>query len=191
MPGPNDPDIRDVLNPLSAAQRLALMLLLCERMMPGLQAFADQTGFDATIYKTCVASAWAKLAGEKCDADYAALAEDCLARAPDTEDSDSPLVSPALNAALSIAAMMTFIADGNTDQILQAMELDRDTTALRIQIVESKGPRSLDLKHVLAHPLMQQKRQQQADDLAFVLALPADGAEMIRLLRQRAATFAV
>ena len=80
-------------------------------------------------------------------------------------------VSAALNTALSIAALMNFLADKNVDHIVEAGGLACDTVALNVQAIEGISPRSLSFKEVMQHPLVQQELQQQKDDLQFLSTL--------------------
>jgi hypothetical protein len=56
--------------------------------------------------------------------------EECYKSAPDTERFDHPLTSAALNAALSIGLLMSFLSEGNVNNIVEAAGLARDTIAL-------------------------------------------------------------
>ena len=166
---------------------MAFALLVCDRMLPGLYAFSRETGFDGTIYYKCLESAWQNLAGDGGLRNYDSLAGECLASAPDTEDSDHPLVSVALSAALSIAAIMRFLSDFSVDHVVEESGLAVDTAALYAQHVDAVAPRSFDLNEVASHRFVRQELERQADDLKFLAALPADVLpQIVPILIERA-----
>jgi uncharacterized protein YjaG (DUF416 family) len=96
---------------LSQGKRVALALLFCERMVSALNKFAKETGFDSSVYREHLDDAWRNLDQGTSSSDYGEAAKQCLDHAPDTEDFIRPLMSAALNAALSVAETMEFLAD--------------------------------------------------------------------------------
>jgi hypothetical protein len=62
---------------------------------------------------------------------------------PDTEEFDRPLTSAALNAALSVGAMMNFLADFDINHVVEVADWARD-----IWKRESIALLSLSLQHV-------------------------------------------
>jgi len=181
----NDSVLKRSLSSLSKDRQLVFMLLLCERMMPGLNRFAGETGFNSSFYRKCLDDAWLYLAGNGNLPNYDEVAEKCLDGAPDTEEFDHPLTSAALNAALSVGAMMRFLADSNVDHVVEAAGLVRDTVALYAQSIVAAPPRSLGFTEIMEHPLVQQELQRQSDDLRFVESLSTGvPEEMIPLIRE-------
>lgn len=183
----NNSILKHSLGSFSRDRQLAFMLLLCERMMPALNRFAVETNYDISLYRRCLDDAWSCLAGIGNLSNYGELAEECLDSAPDTEEFNHPLISAALNAALSVAGMMSFLADDNVDHVVEAAGLASDTVALYAQDVAATPPRSLGFQEIMGHPLMKQELQQQLDDLKFLEALPMDiSQEMIPLIKKHA-----
>jgi len=182
------PRLKQELERLPRGRQVAFALLLCERMVPALEKFAREAGFDGCRYREGLDSVWRYLDKGGSSSNYAQLAERCLDHAPDTEEFDHPLTSAALNAALSIAATISFLADDDVDHVVEAAGLARDTAALYAQATEATPPRSLSLEEVMRHPLMQQELRQQKQDLEFVDTLPRDDSQrLISLLKDRAA----
>lgn len=183
----NNSILKHSLGSLSRDKLLAFMLILCERMMPAFNRFSIETNYDISLYRRCLDDAWLCLAGIGNLSNYGELAEECLDIAPDTEEFNHPLISAALNAALSVVAMMSFLADDNVDHVVEAAGLASDTVALYAQEVAATPPRSLGFQEIMDHPLMQQELQQQLDDMKFLESLPMDiSQEMIPLIRKHA-----
>ncbi len=175
--------LKNGLTALSYRKQLAFMLFLCERMAPGLQQFANDTGYDLSPYRECLEKGWAYLEGRPDPDGYERLAQNCVDNAPDTEDFDHVLRSAALDAALSISDLMTFLCDRNIGHIVEAAGWARDTVALYVDGVESDTPVSLPLDRVMKHPLVQQELKRQKQDLAFLASLPDDQGT-VQLLRE-------
>lgn len=176
--------LRHNLGALSKPKQIAFMLLLCERMMPGFQKFSTDTGYDVFHYRQCLDNAWTYLDGRPNPEE---MSQECLEGAPDTEEFDHPLTSAALNAALSIGALITFLSEYDVDHIVEAAELARDTVALYVQGVKAAFPLSLSSEEVMRHPFTQRELQRQAEDVAFLASLPeAIGQEATHLLKERA-----
>jgi len=168
--------------------RLAFALLLNERMIPALYKFANEADFDSSIYRKCLNGAWSCLDRGRASFDDDCVKE-CLEHAPETEDYNHLLTSAALNSALSIAAMMEYMADDDVSHVVESAGLARDTAASYAQEMEAVAPRSLSFDEVMTHTLVLRELQQQADDLEFVEALPVDIPQAaIALVKERAAT---
>jgi len=162
------------LRALPSLKQLAFLLLLCERMMPEFRRFARDTGFDLTVYIDCLEKGWEYFGGEASPHVYEALAKACIESAPDTEEFDHPLTSAALDAALSISYLMTFLLDHSVNHIVDVAGLARDTVALFVENTEAVHPYSLSLDRVAQHRLMQQELKRQEEDLVFLEHLPND-----------------
>jgi uncharacterized protein YjaG (DUF416 family) len=183
----NEPALKGSLDRLPEAGQLAFMLLLCERMMPGLSKFANDTGFDASRYRKCLDDAWSYLSGQPLRSEPGKLAEACLDGAPDTEEFDHPLTSVALSAALATAALMRFLSERNVDHAVAAATLAFDTATLYAEDLAPNRPLSSSHDETIRQPLVQQELQRQAEDLKFLLSLPAAApGAMAHLIRQRA-----
>ena len=160
------------LDSLSVSKKLAFILLLCERMMPAFQKFSADTGFYISRYQGYLERGWAYLNGKSNLGGYEDASRDCYDNAPDTEAFDHVLTSAALNATLSIGALMSFLSDHNVDHIIEVTDLARDTVALYVQITEAVPPLSLGFDEVMNHPLVQQELLRQEEDLRFLSSLP-------------------
>jgi hypothetical protein len=98
-------------------------------------------------------------------------------------------MSAALNAALSVVETMEFLEDNDVNHVVEAAVLARVTAASYAQLVATTPPHSLNFDEVMKHPLVQRELLQQADDLEFLEALPADVSQaMIPLIKERAAS---
>jgi uncharacterized protein YjaG (DUF416 family) len=178
--------LRHKLNGLSSLKQLSFLLLLCERAMPQLLLFAEDTGLDPTVYQDCLQQGWQHLAGTTGLHDYPALAKACLDSAPDTEDFNHIFTSAALDAALSIHHLMTFLSDHNVDHVAEAARLARDTAHLFVVLKEAPRPYSLNNEQVNVHRLVQRELRRQQDDLIFLENLPNDvHQEIVVTLRER------
>lgn len=190
MTGLEEHALRQEIEHLTKRHKLAFALLLCERMIPALDKFAREVEFDSSLYHSGLESIWKFLKDDTSSSNYHQIAEECFNGAPDTEDFNHPLTTAALNAALSIAATIRFLADDDVDHIVEATCLARDTAAMHVQAIEAMPPRSLDLDDVMKHPFVQHELRQQAEDLEFVEALPVDDPrQLVSLLKGRVEHF--
>jgi uncharacterized protein YjaG (DUF416 family) len=104
------------------------------RMIPVLNnKFAKATGFDGSVYREHLDDAWRNLDLGTSPSDYGEAARQCLDHAPDTEEFSHPLVSAALNAALSVVETMEFLADNDVSYLVEVAVLGRVTMALYAQ----------------------------------------------------------
>jgi uncharacterized protein YjaG (DUF416 family) len=183
----NELAMRRSLEGLSEPKQLAFMLLLCERMMPGLQKFSTDTNFRVSRYRECLENGWLSLDDQPYSSKHEEASEECFKNAPDTEKFDHPLTSAALNAALSIGLLMRFLSEGNVNHIVEAAGLARDTMALYVQANEAIPPHSLGPKEIMKHPLVQQELERQAEDLEFLASLPEDARrKTVHQIKERA-----
>ena len=170
-------ELKKKLLTLPERKQLAFALVLCERMMPAMRIFAKETNFAYDIYEQCLSHAWKALEGNDRFDRYAEMAEKCLRGAPNTEDFDNPLVSSALNTALSISAVMMFLSDTSLDHIVEAADLACETVAAHTQRYVAKSPLALSVKQIMEHPAMRQEVAQQLSDFAFLESLPSDASQ--------------
>jgi uncharacterized protein len=173
------------LKALSSLKQVAFLLFLCQRMMPEFRRFARDTGFDLTVYSDCLAEGWEYLGGKAGGRNYETLAKACLDSAPDTENFDHLLTSAALDTALSISYLMSFLADHDVDHIVDAAGLARDTVALFVQWIEAVHPYSLSLDKVAGHRLVQRELKRQEKDLVLLELLPTEVPAALPILRKR------
>lgn len=184
----NESWLRQEIKKIDKTKQVAFALLLCERMVPALEKFARETGFDSSIYRDSLSDVWCYLSNNISSLNYGEIARRCLDQAPDTEKFYHPLTSAALNAALSVAATINFLADDDVTHIVEAAGLARDTAALYAQAVEATPPLSLSFDEIMEQPLVKHEQRQQAVDLEFVQALPIDGSgQMVSVIKERSA----
>jgi len=63
---------------LSKGKQVALALLFCERMVPALNKFAKETGFDSSVYREHLDDAWRNPDQGTSSSDYGEAAKQCL-----------------------------------------------------------------------------------------------------------------
>ena len=180
-------DLKQRLSSLPAPKLLAFMLLLCERMTPQVREFAEYTGFDIGVYRECVELGWSSLLRTRDRRGYEDLAKTCIDKVPDTEDFQHDLTSSALDAALSVADLMSFLFDGKVDHIVEAASWARDTAFMSVESTISIDGPALALQEINGHPLVQRELKQQEQDVSFIESLPEEiGEEAFSALRARA-----
>jgi len=154
-------------------------------MFPALRSFAEDTGFNISTYQRSLDVGWNSL-GHGGSNHYSEKAKTCFDNAPDTESFSHPLTSAALSSALSIALLMGFLADRNTDHIVELARLAFDTAFLRAQEPGYGLRFARGTAEITAHPIVQRELRRQAEDLLFVKSLPEiAGLEIIPLARAR------
>lgn len=170
---------------LSPNKQLAFALLVFERMLPSLTAFARDTGFDDSCYLRGRETAWASLQSGSVDP---ASSQECYKNAPDTEDFTHELTSHALNAALAMSDILEFAADKRPDHIADVLTLVSDSLHLYVSSAGPSVASSPEGTHRIAsHPLTQQEHHQEQEDLKFIARLPdLFDKNAISILRARA-----
>ena len=185
----NEDTLRQDLSMLPDKKQLAFALLVCERMMPGFSKFARETRFNIDFYRRCLEGIWHYLEGAGVShLDLVASSKKCLDDAPDTEEFDHHLTSAALNAALSIAATMSFLIAHSVDRLIEAARFAYDKAFLYAQPLDLAPHRSMNLKQIVEQPPVQDELRRQADDLAYLKSLPKNNSnELVDLIRERIA----
>jgi uncharacterized protein YjaG (DUF416 family) len=89
MKGLGEFQLKQRIGHLSKRKQVALALLLCERMVPALNKFAKETGFDSSVYREHLDDGWHSLDQGTSSSNYGEAAKRCLDHAPDTEDYSS------------------------------------------------------------------------------------------------------
>lgn len=148
------------------------MLLLCERMMPQLCDFAQENGFDLSVYRDCLKRGWSFLEGNREPNGYAKWAEICIDQAPNTEEFQHHLTSAALDATLCIAGLMTFLTGHSIDHVIEAAGWARDTAFMHVEGTEITDPLPSGMEEINKHPLVQQELERQEEDLSLIERLP-------------------
>lgn len=158
------------LTTISPKKQLAFALLIFERMLPDLIAFSKDTGFDASCYLQARDAAWKTLQNGSIDQ---TLNQACIQSAPDTEKFSHPLTSYALDAALAMSDIVEFTFDGRRDRIAYISTLARDSIHLYLSSLEPSHISSADEDGRIAqHPLMEQERRREEEDIKFLSGLP-------------------
>jgi uncharacterized protein YjaG (DUF416 family) len=172
---------------LSPKKQLAFVLLVFERMLPGLVAFSKDTSFDDSCYLQAKDAAWGALQNGAVDR---RLNQACIRSAPDTEKFSHELTSYALNAALAINDIVEFTLDGRADHIAYVSTLARDSIHLYLRSLEPSIVSSPEEDTKIAgHPLMQQEQRREEEDIRFLSGLPDElDSDVISALRARAST---
>lgn len=154
----------------SKTKQLAFALLIFERMVPSLAAFAKDTGFDDSCYLKGRNEAWAALRNGYVEP---SLSETCLKSAPDTENFTHELTSFALNAALAMSEILEFIADGETRHITYISTLAIDSVDFYVGGLDPSPVYTPELERkIAAHPLMHREQRQQEEDARFLSEHP-------------------
>ncbi|TLZ50788.1 MAG: DUF416 family protein [Gammaproteobacteria bacterium] len=173
---------------LSANKKVAFMLLLYERMAPELRAFASTEKFDLFCVQRAREEFWRSLTGDSF-VSWSQLREDILGAAPDSEVFGSLAASFALNAALVAAEIAGFLADGQDNHILEAIGYARDSLHAKATMeMEGLVYNKLVDDYVEAHPLVQQERRAEEEDVGFLSTMqdPPWSANIVSMLKSRA-----
>ncbi|WP_153559449.1 DUF416 family protein [Roseimaritima sediminicola] len=171
------------LSRMSMRARLAFALLCCERMLPNYRAFATQEDFgEPDVLRQTLDEFWDFL--EKEDEIPASAGKTrCEELAPDTEEFESLLTSPALDAAVAVATLFDVVGSESPNPTLEIACLARDTVDMYVQEIESMDSSSPTLEDQIAdHVLMQKEIEKQQSDLALL-----DGEWSVDELRSRSA----
>lgn len=164
-----DEDALEVqLSQMSIRARLAFALLCCERMLPNYRAFATQEDFgEPAVLRQTLDGFWDFL--EKDELPALEGKNRCEELAPDTEDYQSLLTSPALDAAVAIATLFDVVGSESPKPALEIACLARDTVDMYVQEIESMDSSSPTLEDQIAdHTLMQKEIEKQQSDLALL-----------------------
>lgn len=158
------------LTTISPKKQLAFALLIFERMLPDLIAFSKDTGFDPSCYLRARDAAWKTLQNGSVGQ---TLSQACIQSAPDTEKFSHPLTSYALDAALAMSDIVEFTFDGRRDHIAYVLTLARDSIHLYLSSLEPSRISSAEEDGRIAqHPLMEQERRREEEDIKFLSGLP-------------------
>ncbi|MGH9500091.1 MAG: DUF416 family protein [Terriglobales bacterium] len=175
------------LKSLSPKKQLAFALLVFERMLPSLIAFSKGTGFDDSCYLQAKDAAWAALQNSSVDQ---ALNQACIRNAPDTEKFSHELISYALNTALAMSDIVEFTLDGRADHIAYVSTLAQDSVHLYLSSLEPSVVSSPEEdSRIASHPLMQQERHREEEDIRFLSGLPEQfDSKTVAAVKTRAST---
>jgi len=157
-------------------KQLVFLLIVCQRLIPSFRAFAMETVFQGeNLLKDMLLKAWNTLLRGKSKADFSNEMVQAESVAPETEDSDSIYVSSALDASVAISLLMKAFSDGQTDTVVEAVTLIRDSVDMYVQELEDMDPNDPNLEtRILNNELMQKELKRQREDLEFLSSLDDD-----------------
>jgi len=169
-------------------RQLAAGVLVFERMLPSLIVFSRDTGLDISCYERAREAAWLGLRNGTGVAGDRALNEECLMRAPDTENFTHKLTSYALNAALAMSEILEFSVDHGLRHIKHVLELATDSAYLYAMSPAPSFPARSEFENrKIGERMMSEESRRQQEDIDFVRRLPDRFDEdAISLLRTRA-----
>ncbi|MEZ5479446.1 MAG: DUF416 family protein [Thiolinea sp.] len=180
-------ELQQALSSLTLWKQQLFLLLVCQRLLSGFYAFADETGCQGKKeLSDLIEKAWNHLLQGITQSDLAEEQMQAEALAPDTENYRSIYTSSALDAAVAISLLMQSFQDGQTDIIVQGVTLARDSVDMYVQELENMDAAAPDLENkILKHPLMQQELRRQREDLAWIVALNEDVKLSMQLAKDR------
>jgi len=169
----NEIELKQKLDKLPFWKQLVFLLIVCQRLVPSFRAFAAETGFEGkSQLGGLLTKAWDSLLNGVFRIDFSSEAAMAESLAPDTEDFDSVLVSSALDSAIATSLLMKAFSDQQTDTIVEAVTLVRDSVDLYVQELEDMDPADPNLEeNILGHELMQMELRRQRKDLEFLGSL--------------------
>lgn len=161
------------LEQLDFWKQLMFLISVCQRLVPSFSEFAKQTGVKGeSILLSGLEKAWDILLSGNSAADLSFQQKQCEDIAPDTEDFDLILVSSALDAAVAISLLMKAFTTNDTNSIVEAASLARDSIDMYVQELENMNPNAPDLEElILKHDLMQKELKLQREAIEFLQAL--------------------
>jgi hypothetical protein len=155
------------------AKRLALLLLLYERMIPALFSFRLTEGLDVSVFQEAGEKFWRSLTEGARPVSWGVLRDDILSATPDSEDFGSLEASFALNAALVAADIAGFLEDGQDAHIVEPMQYVLNSLdAYVLDPIEGLiGDKSMN-QFVERHPLVQKEKRREEEDVIFLSRMP-------------------
>lgn len=167
----NEQQLRMGLAALDLRSSVAFALSCAERLLPNYRAFVREHSWgDARPLRNALDGAWAWLRGDGLGADgLAALSDACATEAPDTENFDSLLVSPALDAANAASLVADLIITGDKAKAAEVAVLALDTVDMYVQEIAEIPANAPDLEdRIRLHPLMQREISRQLEDIRLL-----------------------
>ncbi|WP_437631744.1 DUF416 family protein [Sorangium sp. So ce854] len=172
------------LAPLPREALIAFGLGCCERLYPNYLAFKRETGWgEPDVLRNGLDLAWGVLEGFGPSHDSVNFARQEAQRAePETEDFDTILVSPALDAAAAVCLVLKFIEEGGVEKIVEIASLCTDTVDMFVQAQDGLDPNDPKLEErILIHRLMQRELERQHDDVLALRSFSGRPTEVARL----------
>lgn len=161
------------LDQLDFWKQLMFLISVCQRLVPSFSEFAKQTGVKGeSILLSGLEKAWDILLSGNSASDLSFQQKQCEGIAPDTEDFDLILVSSALDAAVAISLLMKAFTTNDTNSIVEAASLARDSVDMYVQELENMDPNAPDLEELIVnHDLMQKELKLQREAIEFLQSL--------------------
>ena len=172
----NELKLHQKLTKLTFWKQQLFLLTLCQRLLPGYNAFLMQANLnDRSILLRLLEKAWNTLEAGINQKDFSEDARLAEQVAPDTAEYDSILVSTALDATIATSLLMRSFTKANTTLIVEGATLVRDSIDMYVQELENINPQSPELESMIEnHPLMQLELKTQNKEIDFIENLDED-----------------
>jgi uncharacterized protein YjaG (DUF416 family) len=160
--------LRQRIEQLPALGRLAFLLSIAERLLPNYAAFSRRHAWgEPDALRRALDLGWRALERKEITpAEIEARLAECEAVTPDTEDFDSELVSPALDAAASCALVLELLKKDDPEKVVDGASLAHDTVDMYVQELERLEATDPLLERKIArHQLMRRELERQKTDL--------------------------
>jgi uncharacterized protein len=129
-------EISRLLKPLSFQKRLIFGVLTCEKLYPNYEYFSQNTSWgNGQILQNAISVIYQSVFRNDLfsEVDIQDLIDKVEGITPDTENFEGILVSFALDACTSLLSTLSFIIDGETENIVDVATFARDTVDMYIQ----------------------------------------------------------
>ncbi|GAC16655.1 YjaG family protein [Aliiglaciecola lipolytica] len=168
---------------LNGWHAVAFAATLTERMKPNFQLFCESSEFDdeGQFHKS-LESVWQWLSRTGAKINFALQLEKIEDVTPDSADFDSYGVYPAIDAAISLAAIMSLITNDEPQGAVIVSKLSQGSVEAFVELVSDESLSSQEIKE---HPLMQWEVAFQTELLAQINSMP-EGAASVKTLREMA-----
>lgn len=181
-------ELRKALEKLPSLGQLAFLLSCVERLFPNYLAFNRRHAWGhPSALQEALALGWRSLGGGDVPRSMILDAlERCEEALPNTEQFNSELVSPGLDAAACSCLLLEFLLESNSQKAIEAATLARDTVDMYVQDVEpfrSNDP-ALE-RQILTHTFMKRELERQRHDLRTLMQVDWNRPEVISELAQR------
>lgn len=169
----NEEVLSEKLDKLVYWKQLVFLVSVCQRLLPSFIVFAKEAGVHGEdVLQNALDKAWNSLLDGEFLLDLSLQQELCESVAPDTEEFDSKYVSSALDAAIAISLLMKAFTINETNIIVEATTLIRDSVDMYVQEIENMDPNDPNLeKRILCHELMQNELKKQKEDILYLSKL--------------------
>ena len=169
----NEEILYEHLNKLEYWKQLVFLITISQRLVPNFLAFEKETDYKGgEKLVSAIEKAWSFLLKGQFFIDLSEEQLECENLAPDTEDYETVLVSPALDAAVAVSLLMKAFSTHDTHIIVEATSLMNDTLDMYIQELMDIDTFDPDIEEKIEqHPLMQKELKRQTEDLSFLLNL--------------------